>query len=118
VHENAGLSNFCISDLGVTSYASKWLIQSSDGQNAAAVTGHGTRLYVGDDEPRLVDAVAFHEVGTATVMASFADAVLGRGDVVADVADGLVAAAVVEAAERSCALGGAAVRVSSDGYRI
>lgn len=118
VHENGNMSNFCISDLGVTSYASKWLVQAGDGRTGAAVTGHGTRLYVGDDdEPRLVDTVASHEVGTATVLASFAEAVLGRGSVVADVADGLAAAAVVEAAERSCTLGGAAVQVSGDGHR-
>ena len=119
VHENSGLSNFCIGDLGVTSYASKWLVHAGDGRSAATVTGHGTRLYVGDDdEPRVVDDVAPHEVGTATVMASFVEAALGKGEPVADAADGLVAATVVEAAERSTALGGAGVPVPRDSRHI
>jgi myo-inositol 2-dehydrogenase/D-chiro-inositol 1-dehydrogenase len=114
-HDNGLMSTFCISDVGVVGYSSKWMLQAADGDTAALVAAHGTRLYVDDDPvPRLVDDTAPHAIGTRQTLSRFVCAIRGSGNPVADVVDGLVAAQAVDAAERSIDLNGEFVAVDRE----
>lgn len=111
-HENGLISSFCISDVGTSAYASKWLVQVADGSSAGVVAQHGTQLHVGEDAtPNVVDDTSPHAVGMLETLRRFARAVQGKGAPIADIHDGVAAARMVAAAEASAREGGALVGV-------
>jgi predicted dehydrogenase len=114
-HASGALTTYAVGDVGLSGYASKWLLQSFGGAHTATVANHGRDLYLdGETAPEVSDTdTEPHAVGTRDTLAAFLAAVAGDGEPTAGARDGLRAVAMVCAARESLSVGGARVDVPS-----